>query len=79
MTNKSTTENNKDIEDATIVEDKTASSTSEAATSQPIKEKSKKKKVVRLQALHLLLPYWPERQQLTLLGYRFSKQSSCSH
>lgn len=44
MTNKSTTENNKDIEDATIVEDKTASSTSEAATSQPIKEKSKKKK-----------------------------------
>ncbi|MGB1191564.1 MAG: uroporphyrinogen-III C-methyltransferase, partial [Pseudomonadales bacterium] len=42
MTNKSTTENIKDIEDATIVEDKTASSTSKVSTGQS--EKSKKKK-----------------------------------
>lgn len=42
MTNKSTTENIKDIEDATIVEDKTASSTSKVSTGQSEKPKKKK-------------------------------------
>ncbi|MGB2272370.1 MAG: hypothetical protein ACPH15_05055, partial [Pseudomonadales bacterium] len=42
MTNKSTTENIKDIEDATIVEDKTASSTSKVTTGQSEKPKKKK-------------------------------------